>query len=107
MLVDFSLYAILSFIILSLWDWASRRQMEILLSAVRNEDIAIIKYKKFRYSLIIVMSLIIPIIIIRSDSIFIVFLGFISLLYFSLYIAGAEKKSVDTVDVDKNFSNDP
>lgn len=92
--VNFLLYTIASLVILALWDWSSRRQMEILLTAVRGEDVVIRRFHKIRYLLIILMSLLIPSLILTSDTIFAFFLLPTAVLYFSLYVAGAEKRSV-------------
>ena len=94
MLKDFLLYAIASLVILALWNWSSRHQMEILLSAVRNEDVVICKFHKIRYLLIALMCLLIPSLILTSKSLYALALLPVTVLYFSLYVMGAEKRRV-------------
>ena len=93
MLKDFLLYTLASLVILALWDWSSGRQMEILLSAIRGEDVIIQKFRKLRYILIALMCLLIPSLILTSDSLYAVTLAAVAVLYFSLYVVGAEKRS--------------
>lgn len=92
--VNFLLYAMASLVILALWDWSSRRQMEILLTAVWGGDVVIRRFHKIRYILIVLMSLLIPSIILTSDSIYVFLLVPTAVLYFSLYVAGADKRQV-------------
>ncbi|MCF8883930.1 hypothetical protein L5849_14565 [Erythrobacter sp. SN021] len=97
MSVNFLLYAIASLVILALWDWASRRQMEVLLSAVHGEDMVIRKFHKARFILIGLMCLLIPALIITSDGLYAFALAPLAVLYFALYVAGAEKNRSDTL----------
>lgn len=91
---EFLLYSVLCFLALRLWEWAQIGHIELLLSAVRNTDIKVLKYKKERVIMTALLSFVIPTGIAHpADWKFALLLG-LGVFYCSLFYAGSEE--VDT-----------